>query len=216
MSKITGPVYRTEVGRNYYVKIYKEPSGNSVIGGDTAGEGSDFFVAQVLDANGTQCAVLHHQFDEDLYVRQVYCLGTWYRSLIAIEANFGPLSNRELQRLRYPSLYVRETYDQIGMNAEEKYGFKTTQLTRPLIINQLVEIVREHTSKINDRETLQEMLSFVRNEKKNGRPEASQGAHDDLVMGLAIAYEALHQLPAQRPVIKKVTRDEDLAFFDYQ
>ena len=30
------------------------------------------------------------------------------------------------------------------------------------------------------------MLTFVRNEK--GRPEAQLGAHDDLVMALAIAY----------------------------
>ena len=30
------------------------------------------------------------------------------------------------------------------------------------------------------------MLTFVRNEK--GRPEAQEGTHDDLVMGLAITY----------------------------
>lgn len=30
------------------------------------------------------------------------------------------------------------------------------------------------------------MLIFVRNEK--GRPEAQEGGHDDLVMGLAITY----------------------------
>ena len=30
------------------------------------------------------------------------------------------------------------------------------------------------------------MLTFVRNE--NGRPEAQEGSHDDLIMSLAIAY----------------------------
>ena len=39
---------------------------------------------------------------------------------------------------------------------------------------------------INDKETLEEMLVFVRNEK--GRPEAQEGCHDDLVMALAIAF----------------------------
>jgi phage terminase large subunit len=100
-------------------------------------------------------------------------------------------------------------------NAVEKYGFKTTTLTRPMIISQLVEIVREHIEKINDRETLQEMLSFVRNSK--GRAEASEGTHDDLVMGLAIAYEALNQLPTRIKPKHTVERmDEDLAFFNYQ
>lgn len=36
------------------------------------------------------------------------------------------------------------------------------------------------------------MLTFVKNEK--GRPEAQEGAHDDLVMGLAIAYEIKDQV----------------------
>ena len=36
----------------------------------------------------------------------------------------------------------------------------------------------------NDKLTLEEMLTFIRNEK--GRMEAKNGAHDDLVMALAI------------------------------
>lgn len=198
---------------NGYIRIYREARG-TVIGGDTAGEGSDFFVAQVIDSSGYLCATLHHQFDEDLYVKQVYCLGIYYQSLVAIEANFSTFPNRELARLRYPTLYVRETYDTMHPNAVEKYGFVTTRLTRPMIINQLVEIAREHIEKINDRETLQEMLSFVRN--KTGRAEASEGTHDDLVMGLAIAYEALNQLPTRKPKPVVERRDEDLEFFEYQ
>ena len=198
-----------------YIKIYKDYMGGStVIGGDTAGEGSDFFAAHVLNSKGEQCAVLHRQFDEDLFVKQVYCLGAYYHSLIAIESNFSTFPNRELQRLHYPTLYVRETFDQIRLDVQDKYGFKTTSLTRPTIINQLVEIAREHIDKIVDRETLQEMLSFIRNPR--GRAEASEGTHDDLVMSLAIGYEALHQLPMNKTTIVTNERmDEDLAFYEY-
>ena len=35
-----------------------------------------------------------------------------------------------------------------------------------------------------DKLTLKELLTFVKNEK--GRPEAQQGCHDDLVMGLVV------------------------------
>ena len=198
-----------------YIKIYKDrTTGNTVIGGDTAGEGSDFFVGQVLDSDGYLCATLHKQFDSDLYVKQIYCLGAYYHSLIAIESNFDTFPNRELQRLRYPTIYVRETFDTIVHDNQERYGFKTTALTRPQIISELVEIAREHIEKINDRETLQEMLSFVRNAK--GRAEASQGTHDDLVMALAIGYHALSQLPNRtRKVVKQERMDEDLEFFNY-
>lgn len=199
-----------------YIKIYREPTNNyTAIGGDTAGDGEDFFVAQVVDQDGNQCATLHKQFDSDLYVKQVYCLGKYYNSVIAIESNFDQHSNIELQRLKYPYIYVREKYDQIVKDVQEKYGFRTTSLTRPIIIDQLVEIAREHIEKIVDRETLQEMLSFVRIKNK---PQASQGTHDDLVMGLAIAYEALKQLPRKYdflPTKKAEAYDEDLAFFYY-
>lgn len=65
-------------------------------------------------------------------------------------------------------------------------GFLTTASTRPVILAGLVEVVREHTEWLHDRETLREMLSFVRSSR--GRAEAQAGAHDDCVMALAIAY----------------------------
>ena len=60
-----------------------------------------------------------------------------------------------------------------------------------MIIAGLVEIVRESVELLHDADTLGEMLTFVRNEK--GRAEAEEGAHDDCVMALAIAYYARTQ-----------------------
>lgn len=200
-----------------YIKIYKEPSGgNTVLGGDTAGDGEDFFTAQVLNADGYQMAVLHHQFDEDMYTKQIYCLGMYYKSLVAIESNFSTFPNMELQRLKYPHLYMREKYDRILTDVQMKFGFRTTSLTRPIIIAQLVEIVREHIELFNDRETLQEMLSFV---KLKGKPQASEGAHDDLVMALAIAFEALKQLPRKYAFksydAPRERKNDDEQFFNF-
>ena len=78
------------------------------IGGDTAGEGSDYFTGHVLDAKtGTQVAVLRHQFDADQYTRQMYCLGRYYKdALIGIEANFDSYPIKELQRLGYLKLLI--------------------------------------------------------------------------------------------------------------
>ena len=56
----------------------------------------------------------------------------------------------------------------------------------------LVESVRDHTELINDEVTLRELLKIVKNEK--GKIEAPQGAHDDHMMGLAIAYHARTQV----------------------
>jgi phage terminase large subunit len=55
-----------------------------------------------------------------------------------------------------------------------------------VIISNLVQLVREYPELFNDIATLEEMLTFVRNE--NGKAEAQGGKTDDLIMGLAIAY----------------------------
>jgi phage terminase large subunit len=164
------------------------------IGGDTAGEGSDYFTGHVLDARtGEQVAVLRHQFDADQYTKQMYCLGKYYKdALIGIEANFDSYPIMELQRLGYQKQYVREAQDTYTGKTEKRFGFKTTSLTRPTIISRLVEVVREHCNMIADKETLEELLTIVRNEK--GRIEAPQGGHDDMMMGLAIAHHIREQV----------------------
>lgn len=191
--------------KNGYIEIYEVPNiYKYCIGGDTAGEGSDWFTGHVLNAKtGKQVARLRHQMDEDLYVRQMYCLGHYYQyknqrtgvitpALMCIESNFSSFPNKELVRLGYSNMFVREKEDKYTGIMDKSYGFKTTSITRPVIIAELVKIVRESVELINDKLTLEEMLTFVRNEK--GRPEAQQGAHDDLVMGLAIAYYSRTQV----------------------
>ena len=172
------------------IQIYQEPApgGAYVIGADTAGEGSDFNVGQVIDhITGQQVCTIRGQMDEDLFAKQLYCLGKHYHTaLVSVEANFSSYPIRELERLRYPRQYVRQAEDSFTHRIRQSYGFKTSSVTRPLVIAGLVEVAREHPDWLNDRDTLNEMLTFVRNE--NGRPEAQEGAHDDCVMSLGIAY----------------------------
>ena len=181
-----------------YIKLYQKPNTPAFtrycIGGDTAGEGSDFFTGHVLDAKtGIQVAHLKDQFDADQYTRQMYCLGRYYAdALIGIEANFDSYPIMELQRLGYPYQYTREAQDTYTGKTEKRFGFKTTSLTRPTAISRLIEIVREHCDTINDKETLEELLTIVRNEK--GRIEAPEGGHDDDMMGLAIAHQIREQV----------------------
>lgn len=189
---------RWQNDRDGYIKIYGIPNNPRVtqycIGGDTAGEGSDFFTGHCLDARtGEQVAVLKHQFDSDQYAKQMYCLGKYYKdALIGIEANFDSYPIMELQRLGYPRQYVREAVDTYTGRTEKRFGFKTTRLTRPTILARLIEIVREHCDTISDPATLEELLTIVRNEE--GRIEAPQGGHDDMMMGLAIAHHIREQV----------------------
>ncbi len=181
---------RFQEDKKGYIKIYKKPIEGRpyVIGGDTAGEGSDYFTLHVLDnITGEEVAVLKQEFDETEYVKQAYCLGKYYNwALIGLETNFSTYPTKKLEELKYPNLFIREKEDTYTGKTEKSFGFRTTPITRPLILGELQEIVIEETDKINDYDTLLEMLSFIKN--KQGRAEAEQGYHDDLVMGLAIAH----------------------------
>ena len=172
------------------VKIFAEPEAGRpyVIGADTAGDGSDYFVAQVLDnITGKQVAVLRQQTEEDTFARQLYCLGRFYNdALIAVETNFSTYPVKMLDLMRYPKQYVREVEDSFDGKIRHSFGFRTDSLTRPVILSELIRVMRDNVSLISDTDTLEEMLTFVRNEKL--RPEAEAGAHDDCVMSLAIAF----------------------------
>lgn len=185
-----------------YIYLYEEPKVQRnkdkiitakapyAIGGDTAGSGEDYFTGKVIN-NLTQktAAMLRKQrIDEDLYAEQMYCLGIYYNeALVGIETNYSRQPMRILQRkYNYPSLYLRERLDKMTDKTELVPGFETTTKTKPIIISELVELIRDDPAIEVDMDTLKEMTTFVK--KENGKQEAIQGAHDDLVMATAIAH----------------------------
>lgn len=199
-----------------FIDIYELPKRYYpyVASGDTAGEGSDYFIGQVLEnTTGRQVAKLRSQFDADEYTRQMYCLGMYYnKALIGIEANFDTYPIKKLEEYNYPKQFIREKEDTYTGKHDKRFGFKTDRVTRPLILSQLQEIVNDHVELLNDKDTLEEMLVFVRNEK--GRPEAQEGSHDDLVMALAIAYYIRTQqsMKEDKPTVEEIQRSIEIDF----
>ena len=194
-----GDGYRWEEDPAGAVKIYAEPIEGRpyVLGGDTAGEGSDWFTAFVLDnVTGEQVASLRRQYSEPEYVRQIYALGTYYNGALAgIETNFSTYPVMKLAELGYPAQYTREREDTFTGQLKKSYGFRTDRFTRPRAIAGLVEVFSGHPQWFRDKELLGEMLTFCYNE--DHRPEALAGQHDDTVMAAAIAYAIRHQQSAR-------------------
>ena len=188
--------------RDGYITIHEEPrfkrdkednvlaKAPYAIGGDTAGTGEDYFTAKVIcNLDGKTAATLRKQrIDEDLYAEQLYCLGMYYNeAIIGIEINYSRHPTRVLQKkYNYPNLYVRQSVEGAADKVETDYGFNTTPRTKPIIISELVELMRDDPSIEVDKQTLKEMTTFVK--KDNGKQEAIDGEHDDLVMALAIAH----------------------------
>lgn len=100
----------------------------------------------------------------------------------------------------YPNLYARkQSEDQIREGAPTKWGFHTNVYTKPMIISNLVRVVRDGAYIERDKRALDEMQIFER--KPNGSTGAAIGGHDDLLMtraiGLHICYNEM-ELPTIR------------------
>jgi hypothetical protein len=181
------------------IKLYKLPNQPAFteycIGGDTAGDTlGDEFSSDVIDAKTLeQVATLTMQIDEDLYAKQMYCLGMYYNwALVSVETNYSTFPQKKLEELGYPKFYVREVVDRFDKSTTKQFGFNTNKKTKPLILANLVELVREHTEIFNDEKTLRQMLTFVK--KDGGKQEAEEGYHDDKVMSIAIAHHSVEQV----------------------
>lgn len=200
--------------KNGPIKIFKKPQKGYpyVLGGDTAGEGSDYFTATVIDnTTGKIVAVLRHEKDETYYTRQIYCLGVYYnKALLGLEVNYSTYPTKMLnEEYEYPNLFVREKEDDYTGRTIKAYGFRTDRDTRPLILAELQRIMYEEIERIVDIEILKEALTFIKNEK--GRAEAQEGSHDDLIMCTAITYYIRNQQD-RKIKIKNQSQQDDILF----
>lgn len=202
LERLPGPAGRGEFADGEWtqsetgaITLYELPEEGVpyVLGGDTAGEGSDYFTAIVIDnVSGRIAAKLRQKYSEPEYVRQIDALGRFYNdALVAIETNFSTYPVMKLQEMEYPNQYSREREDTYTRQMRKSYGFRTDRQSRPRAIANLVEVFSSHPEWFTDRELLEEMLTFCYNE--DHRPEALAGKHDDLVMGAAITYAVRHQ-----------------------
>lgn len=182
------------------VKIFKDVEYRHpyVLAVDTAGEGSDFYSGQVCDnITGEQVAVFHSDKNPDRCIEQVYCLACYYNhALYCPETNFDSYAVKYFTMLNYPNIYRRSSpLDKTHIKREDRYGFRTGVDNRQAMLTELVKFVNDNAHLINDPATLDEMLTFTRQEKKLKGIwwGAENGAHDDLVMSMAILLQARSQ-----------------------
>lgn len=166
-----------------------------VMGCDTAGAGSDWAVIQVIDnRNGKQVLKYKTQNNSTTFTRAIMAIALYYNNaLVAIETNYDPSIALNLQTMGYTNQYVREVFDQISRQNKNAFGFRTTPITRPVLIRMLEDLVSEHIDCINDIDTLLEMTKFVSIidiDRRTSKAQAIKGEHDDHIMALGVALMA--------------------------
>jgi hypothetical protein len=174
------------------LKVFKKvaPGESYYIGADVAMgvRGGDFSVAQILDSKKEQVGVWRGHVHPDYFATVLNALGFFYNTAkIVVESNnHGILTCTRLGKdMAYPDFYTQTVYDKLDDKETITLGFTTNTKTKPLVIDQLRASLREREMKLNDRTTIEELMTFIVTE--TGNMEAEQGCHDDCVMALALA-----------------------------
>lgn len=142
-------------------------------------------------------------------------IATWYgRALLVIESNTletrdpdryveGDQAGFILNQLRmaYLNLYARrQSPEDIEQGKPRKFGFHTNVSTKPMIISNLVRVVREGLYTEREEGCVDEYLTYCRRE--NGSYGAVAGKHDDMLMTRAIGLHiCFNEMLPPTPVV---------------
>lgn len=171
-----------------------------IVACDTSSGGGDYSCGQFLSKSNLDVPTVYHsqitatEMTPHIAVELTKIYNeTGVKPIVAYETNNGGVF--ELERLatlnREGNWRMYEMKSSVGTtkttSESGRYGFNTNSATRPAMLQLLKEAVDNQLIQIYDKPTINEMFSFII--KPNGRPEAEQSAHDDLVMSLAIAWQ---------------------------
>jgi len=177
------------------LRIYKRPEQGKfyVIGVDVAeGQtGGDYSVATIWErTSGEEVAMFRGLMAPDKFAEKLDEWGRRYNNaLMVVEINnHGLTTVTGLKQLMYPSMYFRPSkFEVMGSPYSEKLGWKTTKLTRPLLIDDLGQAMRDSDLVVHSKEILDEMTTFVYD--SNNNMDAASGFHDDCIISMGIAYQ---------------------------
>lgn len=162
------------------------------IGVDT-GEGlsQDYSAIEVIDEDGMQVAEFKsNKIKPFQFAEIVNDISIYYNTafLVIEKASAGHTVVDKLRNeYRYKNMYKYKEYDNRG-NAKKKVGFITTAKTKPLMINDFVELWETKQICINSKDLLNEMKLFT---FKDGKMMGANKSHDDLVMAFAMSIVGL-------------------------
>jgi len=189
---------------------------------DTAAGGLDYCAAQFLCKTKLDVPIVYHSKVTatemtpllHLELEKIYDL-THVKPVIAYERNNGGMY--ELERLatlnRNGKYSIYQEKRNIGTtdttNPSPKLGWTTSSATRPIMLQMLKEAIDMRTLTIYDRPTVNEMFSFIVNQTSSSwKAQAESGAHDDLIMSLAGAWQ-LYQTELPPPNITAMDLQPD-------
>ncbi len=139
-------------------------------------------------------------------------IGHYYNNaLIVPESNNHGHAVIQVLRPNYWNLYRREVVDTVTKSKNEIIGWNTSGMTKPLLVDNLEEAVRERTTSIKSEDLLKEMKIFVQTDESGKQGYGAEGSgKDDRVIAYGLAIQGIRDTPRQKKlesVVEKKMRE---------
>lgn len=182
-----------------------------VLGVDSSeGVGGDNAVIEVLNVNtGVQAAEFATpNLPPDQLAVYVLNIAKWYnRALIVPEINSSGISLVDHIKMKYANIYRRQVFDKRTGTTQDALGWRTTGTTKPILVHDLEEAVREIYIVVNSEAALKEMRTFVKTDDSGKQGYGAEGSnHDDRVIALGLAYQGAKQMPKKAKAPESVAQ----------
>lgn len=170
--------------------------------GDTSAGAKDYSAVQFISRQKLDVPLVYHsrkmatEMTNELLpvLEKIYDL-TGTKPLVAFERNNGGVFEMErlasLNRANKFDIFMMPTYGKWLENEDaKKLGWDTNTATRPKMLADLKDAIDKQVITVYDRPTIEELFSFViAKTSSSWKAQAEKGAHDDLVMSLAGAWQ---------------------------
>ena len=193
VQELDGVLYYEHVNTQHYYSL----------GADTAeGIGQDDSAFTVMDRmTGREVASFaSNEIPPDIFAKKIMKVAEYFNNaLVVLEVNnHGLAVLNELTRLGYVYIFRQRHFDKVTNDWTRKLGWKTTSVTKPLMVDEFVRALREEEVGLSCAATVSQMLTFVHTDEANRHSMgAESGQRDDRLISAMLALQGFKDLPSE-------------------
>ena len=191
--ELDGVLYYEHVNARHYYSL----------GADTAeGVGQDDSALTVIDRmTGREVAhFASNRIPPDIFAKKIMKVAEYFNNaLVVLEINnHGLAVLNELSRLGYMYIFRQRHFDKVTNEWTRKLGWKTTSVTKPLMIDEFAKALREEEVGLSTAATVSQMLTFVHTDEPGRHSMGSEsGQRDDRLISAMLAWQGFKDLPTE-------------------
>lgn len=213
-----------EYVRDGMLRVYKDPKAGEkyILTVDAQKDGSDYFTVNIFSISTFPFEQVQSQKLQINYLLMPDYILEWQESYnyqyVIIENNEG--QGQSIQDVLYTEYEYENMHFDVNTNTKirrkkEHPGFRTNRANRPILLSTMQSFLEEGKLVIHDKDLIEEFKHFI---LINGKYQADDGYHDDLVMGtsfLFVPFIDLKNFDGYRDVIDALYDKDTDQNFDF-